>query len=182
MLCVIDSCVCVNLKYLWRDYITRLFVLLCSGTWRRWLKAPFLCCHPTMITALNGQKRPSSRFTCWRCWTSRRRGLKSGWCALSSRWPHLLHHFFPLSACSDFSLVSSAQHGYYSRTVVLRLLERKYKSLVSDSVGDRYVSPPLFVLGSRRQLRSQNKDEGVSLWSVWRAAEFHISIWLDTIV
>lgn len=37
--------------------------------------------------------------------------------------------------------VSTFQHGYYSRTVVLRLLERKYKSLVSDSVGDRCASP-----------------------------------------
>lgn len=40
-----------------------------------------------------------------------------------------------------FPPVSTFQHGYYSRTVVLRLLERKYKSLVSDSVGDRCASP-----------------------------------------
>uniref|UniRef100_A0A8C4GKS5 Protein broad-minded n=1 Tax=Dicentrarchus labrax TaxID=13489 RepID=A0A8C4GKS5_DICLA len=31
-------------------------------------------------------------------------------------------------------------HGYYSRTVVLRLLERKYKSLVSDSLSNQYLS------------------------------------------
>uniref|UniRef100_A0AAQ5YRS7 Protein broad-minded n=1 Tax=Amphiprion ocellaris TaxID=80972 RepID=A0AAQ5YRS7_AMPOC len=31
-------------------------------------------------------------------------------------------------------------HGYYSRTVVLRLLERKYKSLVSDSLNNQYLS------------------------------------------
>lgn len=134
-------------------------MLPCSDTWRRWLKAPFRCCHPTMITAFTGQRRPLSRFTCWRCWTSRRRGLKSGWCALSPCWPHQPHSLLFFDSLFLFSLVSSsAQHGYYSRTVVLRLLERKYKSLVSDSVGDRYASPALFVLGTSRQLRSQNKD------------------------
>uniref|UniRef100_A0A8D0CYK9 Protein broad-minded n=1 Tax=Sander lucioperca TaxID=283035 RepID=A0A8D0CYK9_SANLU len=37
-------------------------------------------------------------------------------------------------------------HGYYSRTVVLRLLERKYKSLVSDLILGQYLSqtPVLF--------------------------------------
>uniref|UniRef100_A0A3Q3WXC1 Protein broad-minded n=1 Tax=Mola mola TaxID=94237 RepID=A0A3Q3WXC1_MOLML len=35
-------------------------------------------------------------------------------------------------------------HGYYSRTVVLRLLERKYKSLVSDSLSNQYLSQTPF--------------------------------------
>lgn len=144
------------------------------------MKAPFRCCHPTMITGLAGQRRPWSRFTCWRCWTSRRRGSKSGWCAPSPRRPRLPHSLLSFDNSFCFSLVSSsAQHGYYSRTVVLRLLERKYKSLVSDSVGDRCASPAVFVPGTGRQLSSQNKDERVLLRSVWRAAQFHILIRLD---
>ena len=39
-----------------------------------------------------------------------------------------------------FVLLSLSQHGYYSRTVVLRLLERKYKSLVSHSHNNQYLS------------------------------------------
>uniref|UniRef100_A0A665V1G2 Protein broad-minded n=1 Tax=Echeneis naucrates TaxID=173247 RepID=A0A665V1G2_ECHNA len=38
-------------------------------------------------------------------------------------------------------------HGYYSRTVVLRLLEGKYKSLVSGSHNNQYLSLTLFILG-----------------------------------
>lgn len=44
-----------------------------------------------------------------------------------------------------FSSSRPSQHGYYSRTVVLRLLERKYKCLVSDGRGNQYFSvAPLY--------------------------------------
>lgn len=49
-----------------------------------------------------------------------------------------------------FSVVSTSQHGHYSRTVVLRLLERKYKSLVSDSMGDRYIPPRIGDLKAKK--------------------------------
>lgn len=68
------------------------------------------------------------------------------------------HHglLFVLYSVSYVSLLVCplfpAQHGYYSRTVVLRLLERKYKSLVSDSLSNQYLSQtPLYFSGVRTQ-------------------------------
>lgn len=61
--------------------------------------------------------------------------------------PHsLLFVSFSVSSVSPLVCpLSPAQHGYYSRTVVLRLLERKYKSLVSESLSNQYLSEtPLY--------------------------------------
>lgn len=118
-----------------------------------------------MITAQrhSGQRKPSSLFTSWHCWILRLPGLKSGWCVPQIRklvqlhfW--ITHHCYfgvlscctpTLTLCSVFPLCMSvyiSQHGYYSRTVVLRLLEGKYRSLVSDSLRNQYhcVAPLYF--------------------------------------
>lgn len=55
---------------------------------------------------------------------------------------HLLHGdlflcLVHIHLCLTYSL---SQHGFYSRTVVLRLLEGKYKSLVSDLLNNQYLS------------------------------------------
>lgn len=61
------------------------------------------------------------------------------------------------------------QHGFYSRTVVLRLLERKYKSLVSDSPKNQY--PSLTPLYFRNALKSpfQRATEPTSTLRLHRA-------------
>lgn len=47
-----------------------------------------------------------------------------------------------------------SQHGYYSRTVVLRLLEGKYKSLVSDSLRNQYhCVAPLYFRGVNLEVK-----------------------------
>lgn len=51
---------------------------------------------------------------------------------ISSSIVHVVLHL--IYSVVYFSIISLSQHGYYSRTVVIRLLERKYKSLVSDSL------------------------------------------------
>uniref|UniRef100_A0A3B5B6K5 Protein broad-minded n=1 Tax=Stegastes partitus TaxID=144197 RepID=A0A3B5B6K5_9TELE len=59
-------------------------------------------------------------------------------------------------------------HGYYSRTVVLRLLERKYKSLVSDSLNNQYLLlTPLSsanVLGTTQRSVYSGKELGYSFF------------------
>lgn len=108
-----------------------------------------------------GQRRPWNPFTYWPCWILKLHGLKSGWYVLQDMcfliWADFCIHYcvhvllivyFSLVhvLCIIYSLLSWSgslslpQHGYYSRTVVLRLLERKYKSLVSDLILGQYLS------------------------------------------
>lgn len=109
-------------------------------TWRKWSKAPSPCCPFNMAQPQRGQKKPWNPFIFWLCWILKLPGLRGGWWAWHVYFvqgaclPCLWASLCPPSPGSLCSVPSSrlSQHGYYSRTVVLRLLERKYKCLVSD--------------------------------------------------
>lgn len=105
---------------------------LLSDTWRRWLKVPSLFC-PSIVKILpQDHKKHWSLLTSWPYWTLKPLGLKSGWYVSLST---VTSPILSLLLCWIFSHIfylHSSQHGGYSRTVVLRLLESKYKSVVSS--------------------------------------------------
>lgn len=70
-----------------------------------------------------------------------------------------------------------SQHGYYSRTVVLRLLERKYKCLVSERRSNQYFSAAALSGSVKKQPQKQAWDDFPEGIPTWGEAEFasHIS-------
>lgn len=89
-----------HFQYLWSALYYGL------DTWRKWSKAPFVCCHPIMITAQrhSGQRKPSSLFTSWHCWILRLPGLKSGWCVPQIK---LMQLYFWITHQCLFGVLSS---------------------------------------------------------------------------
>uniref|UniRef100_A0A3Q1DAZ9 Protein broad-minded n=1 Tax=Amphiprion ocellaris TaxID=80972 RepID=A0A3Q1DAZ9_AMPOC len=71
-------------------------------------------------------------------------------------------------------------HGYYSRTVVLRLLERKYKSLVSDSLNNQYLSLTSFLTAKCENSINHSKCSSVQR-SVYSGKELEYSFFVHSL-